>query len=522
MATFFHLPRELRHIIYQLYVMSDGGYVLNPETNKLRDALGRPIDLAFAYTCKRAADEMRGLALEANTITVSTFYSPDERHRARDFDLVTMMLNEELENALHCSQHLLWDDTYDDISGAFPEFTPVLDMIRHDSWGISTRQGPWGEPHSVYRDFVRFALRAILSTNDRHRLNDDFTELSYNINDTQHLLDMEPNPWTIPRQHDLRQIMDALGGKHSIRKFGLERFWMGPECARRAMFRYSAAAVAIRFLESNTPATRAHMRDIVLIEDQESVSNPECHAMGLIPYCQENPELRIERRVSLWRNAFFHLPGEALGERTHQDYNLGLDANKISYAVARWVIEVLPLVPAGMPAKSFTLVLDGEGEPQCSEIFQTVVLRDAAWQQAMEECFQSGALPSEPYGMRRNTQRTPLLGFFPAYNNCYLFDKFPQVMQEIVDGTSIVRCNFGTGDFVDTEPFKLVAKKGLWSVDHWRFHWYERQKKTYQPSPPLPSWSDIKSGYLSDRHVAFTPSLTEMMSSSSAPQGLRW
>ncbi|KAK1636162.1 hypothetical protein BDP81DRAFT_429151 [Colletotrichum phormii] len=276
-------------------------------------------------------------------------------------------------------------------------------MIKHDTWGRSTRQGPWGEPYPVYRDFVRFALRAMPSTEDRHRFSDDFTELHGGTPDTQLLLDMDPAPWTIPRQHDLRQMMEALGGKHSIRAYGLDVGWMGTECARRAMFRYSAAAVAIRFLESNTPAIRAHMRDIVLIEDQESVSNPECHAMGLIPYCRENSGLRIERRISLWRNAFFHRSGRALGERTHDHYNLGLDANEISFAIARWIIEVLPLVSAGMPANSFTLVLDGEGEPQCSEIFQNVVLRDAAWQQAMEECFQTGVFPPEPYGMRRNT-----------------------------------------------------------------------------------------------------------------------
>ncbi|KAK1636161.1 hypothetical protein BDP81DRAFT_429150 [Colletotrichum phormii] len=48
--TFFHLPRELRDMIYRFYVVSDGGYVLNPESNRLRDAMGRPIDLALSYS----------------------------------------------------------------------------------------------------------------------------------------------------------------------------------------------------------------------------------------------------------------------------------------------------------------------------------------------------------------------------------------------------------------------------------------------------------------------------------------
>ncbi|KAK1690116.1 hypothetical protein BDP55DRAFT_724700 [Colletotrichum godetiae] len=214
------------------------------------------------------------------------------------------------------------------------------------------------------------------------------------------------------------------------------------------------------------------MRDIVLIEDRESVSNPECHAMGLIPYCQENPGLRIERRVSLWQNAFFYNSGLgawAIGERT-KDYR-DLEANEMSFAVARWVIETLPLISAGMPAKSFTLVLDGEGDPQCTEVFQNIVLRDAAWQQAMDECFQSGDLPLEPYGTRRNTQRNWAAAIFPAFNDSYMFDKFPQVMREIVEGTSIVRCTFDPGEVIDVQRFKSIAKQGSWSLEHWKVNW---------------------------------------------------
>ncbi|KAK1716100.1 uncharacterized protein BDZ83DRAFT_635122 [Colletotrichum acutatum] len=506
MATFFHLPRELRDMIYRLYVVSDGGYVLNPESNRLRNAMGRPIDLALTYTCKRVADEMRGLALEANTITVSTFYSPHERHRARDFDVVMTMLHDSLQSALNRAELFLWDDICAEISGTFPQFTPVLDMIKHDTWhstqGRSSKQGPWGEPPSVYRDFVRFALQTISDLDYRHRFNDEFAKAFCNTDDIRPLLDLDPAPWMIPTQYDLRQMVDMLGGKSSLRSFGFVRGWMGSESAtRRAMYRYSAAAVGIRFLKSNTLATRAHLRDIVLIEDQESVSNPACHAMGLIPFCQENPAMRIERRVSLWHNAFFYhssMSG-ATGWRT-KEYRQ-VEANEMSFAVARWVIETLPLIPAGMPANSFTLVLDGEGDPQCTEIFQTVVLRDAAWQQAMDECFQSGDLPPEPYGMRRNSQRNYVGAIFPAFNESYLFDKFPQAMQEIVEGTSMVRCTFDPGEIVDVQRLKSIAKRESWSLDHWRVKWYDREKKTYETTPPLPSWSAIKAGYLSNRHV---------------------
>jgi hypothetical protein len=72
----------------------------------------------------------------------------------------------------------------------------------------------------------------------------------------------------------------------------------------RLDFRFSAAAVAIQFLQSIPPSTRFCVRKIILKEDRKSSAYSECHGRGLISFCIENPLLRVERRVNIWRTVF--------------------------------------------------------------------------------------------------------------------------------------------------------------------------------------------------------------------------
>ncbi|KAI2466425.1 hypothetical protein F4781DRAFT_405762 [Annulohypoxylon bovei var. microspora] len=87
------------------------------------------------------------------------------------------------------------------------------------------------------------------------------------------------------------------------------------------------------------------------------------HARGLIPFCKENPRLRVERRAYLWRDVFLHgiLPRVC-------DYiplcspmpDIGVLDAHLSESMARsfalWTVEALSLIPAVMPADSFSLV----------------------------------------------------------------------------------------------------------------------------------------------------------------------
>ncbi|TID07256.1 hypothetical protein CH35J_001192 [Colletotrichum higginsianum] len=355
MLSFFKFPRELRDAIYRQYVTFEGGYVLNPETNRMRGAVNDlPVDLALMYTCKRVAEEMKGLPLKANTLTFSTFYPPE---------------------------------------------------------------------HRVHAGF---------------RFNDEFGRLCDNAGqspmDIARLIDYSPAPWAIPTQQEVEEMLWLLYGTHTFEEDASYGLWDNDSNPGLSKFRYSAVAVAIRFLESVTPAHRAQIRHIKLMED-----------------------------------------------------------------LALWIMEALALGPAGMPSGSFTLVLDGDGDTRCSEIFQTVVLRDAAWQEAMDECYSRGILPPQPWAKRRQNPRSRGDGpggvaYEKAANHSYLYEGFPQAIRDIVNGTSVVRCNFDPGEYEDVE--QLIETRKTWTLAEWKGKWYERVTKSFEPSPPLPSWKDILREFL--------------------------
>jgi hypothetical protein len=75
---------------------------------------------------------------------------------------------------------------------------------------------------------------------------------------------------------------------------------------------YSATSSAIRFLGSLPTVTRTEVRDVRLHEDRISVAKSASHARGLISLCRENPNLRVERRVSLWEAVFVILGSNIL------------------------------------------------------------------------------------------------------------------------------------------------------------------------------------------------------------------
>ena len=160
----------------------------------------------------------------------------------------------------------------------------------------------------------------------------------------------------------------------------------------------SAAAVAVRFFKSLSQSMCLEIRKFVLHEDRRSVAYPECHVLGLIPFCVQNPLLHIERRVSIWRVL---LPGvdsvSGLGriktlkelcngdeyddEVTADDCREHFDkfcSARFSISCCRWITEALVLAANGMPAESFSLLLNGDDAPDQSSVLFDIVREDAA------------------------------------------------------------------------------------------------------------------------------------------------
>ncbi|KAF6810683.1 hypothetical protein CPLU01_15258 [Colletotrichum plurivorum] len=229
---------------------------------------------------------------------------------------------------------------------------------------------------------------------------------------------------------------------------------------------------------------------IVLDKDRPAVGFAECHGLGLIPYCQENKRLLVERKVDLWRNAFHTTTAYGgIYELRRRYYNSQwgittptvLATKYISHTVAVWIMEASELRAAGMPPGCFTLTF--KGDPVCSDIFQTVVIRDAAWQLAMEKCFERGILPKAMH------PKSPY--FWTSNNSWYIFDGFPRAIQDMLDKTSVVKCAFDLGVGIDVENLiegKLAACADL---KVWEEGWSIRERNYLEPHRPLPSWDSL-------------------------------
>lgn len=260
-------------------------------------------------------------------------------------------------------------------------------------------------------------------------------------------LDSEFPPWSLPTDDDLLKLSRPYAWKaadfcefnaycHSSRQLHTAEFWNGPryytevnddpfdtllgpeyelESENRGKYRFSAASVAIKFLSSLPNTLRLHLRHIRLLENNVCVAFPETHAQGLIRFCAENPRLRVERRVSLWK-AIIQQPTSrhreivnVLDAPEEQNRNArvytdtGFSTVSATNNLALWIMEAVALIPAGMPEKSFKLVLDGAPDDNViSDIFMKYVQRDASWQRACE--IQSEHTRGEPQTEEQETE----------------------------------------------------------------------------------------------------------------------
>ncbi|KAK2033543.1 hypothetical protein LX32DRAFT_74198 [Colletotrichum zoysiae] len=517
MVYFQDLPREIRDMIYVRYVSVNGGYVLDFDSNTLKGADGESIDLAFMLTCKSVAREMRGVALSSNTITFSTFHSKEHETTAGRYDLMVdtlMYLRNTLLDRICPATLRIPDDIYEELSKSYPALVPYLDLLRtraplypgeddgddedtYDERPLLGPPGSCGETPSVFRSFVHSVLQAIATHRHRFDINQfaKFEKATHSTNyvSVESLVNLKPELWSIPTREGVEEMISSMGND-PVRYINNE--WSDPFLGSISMtkHRYSAAAVAIRFLESLSKDSRSNIKNIVLDEDRAAVAFAECHAMGLVPYCQENPRLRVERRVNMWRTVFQTKTVNDLSESMNPQEGTTFHLDDMSCCMGVWILEALELEPAGMPPGSFTLTFDGDRV--CSIMFENVVQRDAAWQEAIDLCFERNIFPPVPWLKRRRDSRNFMDmdeedGVY-CYNKWYVFEGFPQAIRDIANGNSIVKCNFAVEKPWDVEK-GLEQNKG-WTFGQWKSHWLDSEKilrvgeAAYQPDPPSPSW----------------------------------
>jgi hypothetical protein len=108
-SLLFRIPCELRDEIYHYCVLEEDGYHHESTSEKLRLANRDPINLALQYTCKKAFEEIAGLALKTNTITFRTMLDvPEPGRTSRKPRVGIMSYAKEKDHCSVCSAgHIL-------------------------------------------------------------------------------------------------------------------------------------------------------------------------------------------------------------------------------------------------------------------------------------------------------------------------------------------------------------------------------------------------------------------------------
>ena len=511
---FLDLPREMRDVIYQHYTQEKDGYHFDFESGKLRaSASGQPIDLALMYTCKTVAAELRNLPLGTNRITFSTVYSERLRLRAGRFHKALITLANSQWWILSAitrpiARPFRVPELIAEIIQKFPQFEQDLLVSMEETLPVRLKNsfgGNSGQANSTHRPFIIYALKVFSTCTIRADVNPEllepsstgstFSEFAANRQYAHQpslarspLLFTNPDPWTIAPEDVIAGLEEVLVDTELYDFDRLPDEQQPPERLsfwKRIKWRFSAAAAAIHFLSSIPSALRLQIRNLLLLEDHESVAHPECHALGLIPFCMENSRLHVERRVSLWRNVLPAGCGFDLWELMNDDptdrfapVRDALWSRTIGKIFSVWITEALALPAAGMPSNAFSLVFDGHPNlEQSSNVFEMVKL---------EAAFQDAADHQEKQWPETLLDEDIKCSIFAR------FETFPQTIKDIIEGTSNISCNFSTGDLWDVN--EVLAERYPRSHDEWFDRWIEatQRVRTFQTAPPLPPWRELR------------------------------
>ncbi|KAM5345934.1 hypothetical protein ACJ41O_011795 [Fusarium nematophilum] len=427
--------------------------------------------------------EQRGGSVEPEDAS-----SPPDEHGGMRYPRGSI-LNSRMDGSASCYWGGLQGVTRHYFNGVLPNGHNHCHPLRQ-AWTAWTET----ETPSMIAEAAKYSLRVVAEqhqTEFNELVSQMFPESTVLPSD---ILQLGFKPWAIPSHSDLSKMGDQFGDANIWRHVQAwhHGHWINPgdrsyhpsnypptEFLYREKLRFSAAAAAIRFLGRLPPSKRLQLRNVVLHEDHVAVGTPECHARGLIPFCKENPRLRVERRVSLLHNIFqtpalldfFDLGDFERG--TSRRRSELVYSSALRHGVADWLRDALAVVDAGMPADSFTLVLDGEPDVNfCSDMFELAIRWPIACDTAWKAC--SGRLVHFP----------PEEKEIPIVN-----DEALQAMEHLFDQTSVLRRNFHPGLPLDIEM--EVEKRRSWTIHQW-YNDHNRARSTkFDMTQHLPNWIQL-------------------------------
>lgn len=380
-SILFRLPRELRDEIYSYYAFEEAGYLYDFPSQRLRFANGRTLSLT--YTCKAVAEEIQAASLRTNTITfIASDAATDEgrfrglHSRAARFEHLVFCTRWTKMVMLHFVAEHVTDYIIERVMQSYPSinntFRVCFSAIRRGlDIGAMTRR-----PHHNRDMFSASFCDAVQYTLDLVSAEAEFAELiskacrsteyypanrSYFIQGSHHqIFKWRPDPWSIPSDEELVALESFLTEPQTADEF---------DCARdyqSLRFYFSATAVCIATLSRLTPTARKHVRTIDLREDCKGVSNPEAHADGLIPFCVENPKLRILIHAGLSTNLVPSLWAKP-NARSPQPWaaKMALPHDYLC-VIIDWLLRTASLPERGMPSGSLAAILDASSDEATS------------------------------------------------------------------------------------------------------------------------------------------------------------
>ncbi|KAI4704300.1 hypothetical protein J4E81_001366 [Alternaria sp. BMP 2799] len=476
-SLLFRLPRELRDEIYHYYSQANG-YYYDTTSGILRLDGGECIDLSLQYTCKRTAAEMQGIALGINKITFRTMvdlprpsdqlinsqifgYYIDEGRGAIlnrmlrwSYLLVTAEsmrklcerhpenlavkkmreLHREGDNGGALAGGHLWGAWEDLETVDYDEYSAQTFVIIRDLLDIiSTEPEFW---HMTASDFDVNARRTFLVENEDWTTDWDGFEnhlmkhvpVYTSKAEQQRVLQWRPDSWSIPTNDDLEAVAEFLPHDDDSDPFDMVHIRGG----RRSYF--SAAAVAIQFLSRLSESARSHLRQVTILEDEQSDPESSSHARGLLPFCISNTQLKIERRVDIWRTSLIRT------SRATHDAGTQL----IMKEIGMWISETKALFVLGMLPGSYNLVLHGPS-PLASQQICDATVRVAIWE---EGC----------------TSIAKVDTFQGHYFVHFLGEGFVEAIKGVVEGSIPARFDADMGKIWDIDQL-MKEKDGDWPSD---------------------------------------------------------
>ncbi|KAF2438899.1 hypothetical protein P171DRAFT_504383 [Karstenula rhodostoma CBS 690.94] len=478
-SPFFRLPRELRDEIYRYALLEPGGYHYDPISGKLRTEQGSAINLSLCYMCRQVATETFSMPLQEITLRFSSY--PDASATAKKFKDLRKRSVFAVKRMLAWAADCVTAEHLDILQSAFPHHEGIRFLrsknAAYRKCELETRgiTGCYNAPEHVTVQAIHDLL-AVIGTDPRfhslsakeydpklrngqpppnrndYRIRDDEEDHipRYAPHSQRRVIEWNPQPWDISDPADLDE-MDKLMYQPEWNIDITQRV------CPKTQYYYSGTASAIRFLKGIRPETRLSIRKIEIDERHLSVGKMDSHAHGLIPYCRENPKLKVEIRIDIWRVVM--LKGLSPGRWT-------LSVSSVLSRVARWLRESSLLSQQGMPRGQCTLFFHG-GESGLTQQLWDVIKRAAALDDAIIHL--PNSLPLEAQHNRLLATVPPDLG---------------DLVKQVVEGSLPIRFDAMVGGLWDLEQAASELKySGAWHYDLRNvigFLGFERHEDTWE------------------------------------------